>query len=178
MKNYHLETNLLKIKQLASIREDENFRFRTFLKGKDGDKVDKIVHRLHKEITEQIDCTICGNCCCQLKTELHQEDIDVLARMENITPENFKEKYCEKDVFNDTLLKSLPCRYLEGKKCSIYENCPKECKQFPYTDKKGFVSRLLGMINFYEFCPIVFNLMEKLKDEMRFRRSVKESYRF
>jgi len=26
------------------------------------------------------------------------------------------------------------------------------------------------MIEFYEICPVVFNLMEILKDELRFRR--------
>jgi len=168
----HLETDLLKIKQLASIREDENFCFRSFLKGKDSDKVDRIVHRLHKEITAQIDCTLCGNCCCQLKLELHKEDIAVLARLEYLTPENFQNNYCEKDTFNNIYLTSMPCRYLEEKKCRIYENRPEECKRFPYTDKRSFISRLLGMINFYDFCQIVFNLMEQLKDEMRFRRKM------
>ena len=45
MKSNHLETDLLKIEYLASIREDENYRFRAFLKGKDSVQVDTIVHR-------------------------------------------------------------------------------------------------------------------------------------
>ena len=110
----YLETNLSKIEHLASIRENENIRFRTFLKNKDDVKVDEIVHRLHDEI--------------------------------------------------------IPCRYLDGKKCSIYEDRPAQCRNFPYTNADGFVSRLWGMIGFYEICPIVFNLMERLKNEWRFRR--------
>ena len=168
--NCYLETNLLKIKHLASIRENENFRFRVFLKGKDGDRIDRIVHRLHKEITGQIDCTLCGNCCIELQPELHQDDIEVLADLENITSEQYKDDYCEIDEYNDIYLKALPCRYLDEKKCSIYDKRPKECIGFPNTHKKWFLSRLLGMINFYELCPIVFNLMEKLKDETCFRR--------
>ena len=166
----HLETDLSKIKRLATIREDENFRFRTFLKGKESAKIDSIVHRLHKEITAQIDCTLCGNCCCQLRTEVYEKDVEALAQIEKITPQNYIDFYCEKDEFGDVFLKTMPCRYLEGKKCSIYESRPKACRGFPYTDKKGFISRLLGMLNFYEFCPIVFNLMERLKGELRFRR--------
>ena len=168
--NYYLETNLLKIKQLASIRENENIRFRLFLKGKDFDRIDRIAHRLHKEITGRIDCTLCGNCCIELQTELHKEDIEVLAEFENITSEQYKDDYCEIDEFNEIYLKAIPCRYLEDKKCSIYDKRPKECRGFPYTHKEQFISRSLGMLNFYEFCPIVFNLMEKLKDETRFRR--------
>jgi len=70
----YLETNLSKIKQKAAEREDENFRFRAFLKSKDSDKVDEIVHQLHKEITQQIDCKLCGNCCIQLKPRLNEKD--------------------------------------------------------------------------------------------------------
>ena len=170
MNNQYLETNLLKIRHLASVREDENYRFRKFLKGKDGDKIDHKVHRLHDEITRQIDCSLCGNCCSQLKPELYQEDIEVLARLENITPECYQDNYCEEADFGDIFLKTIPCRYLEDKKCSIYENRPEECRFFPYTGKEEFISRLFTMISLYEICPIVFNLMERLKDEVWFRR--------
>ena len=165
----YLETNLLKIKQIATEREDENFRFRAFLKGKDGDKVDEIVHQLHKEITQQIDCTLCGNCCIQLKPRLSKNDIEELARIDNITTEDYLLNYCEKDD-GDIYLKNIPCRYIDGKQCSIYENRPDQCRRFPFTNQKGFISRLYGMLSFYEVCPIVFNLMERLKGEMRFRR--------
>ena len=166
----HIETNLSKIKQLATVRENENIRFRAFLKSKDGDKVDSIVHRLHKEITAQIDCTLCGICCCQLKPELHEKDIAIRSQIEKITPENYIDNYCEKDDFGEIYFKTIPCRYLEGKKCSIYESRPEECRRFPYTDEDEFISRLFGMLNFYEICPIVFNLMERLKRELQFRR--------
>jgi hypothetical protein len=46
----HLETDLAKIGRLGVKREDENFRFRSFLKGKDGHKVDQLIHRINKEI--------------------------------------------------------------------------------------------------------------------------------
>ena len=170
MKNHHIETDLSKINHLASIREDENFRFRAFLKSKDSDKVDTIVHRLHEEITKQIDCTLCGNCCCNLKLRLYKEDIVTLSRLENVTSESYEQKHCETDAFKEIFFKTIPCRYLEKTKCRIYESRPKQCREFPYTNKKGFTSRSLGMIDFYEICPIVFNLMEQMKDEMRFRR--------
>jgi len=170
MNNQRLETNLSEIQHLAAIREDENFRFRKFLKNRDGVKVDKIVHRLHDELTRQIDCTLCGNCCCRLQPRLYNEEIEVLARLEKITPESYQENYCEESEFSEIYLKTMPCRYLEDKKCSIYENRPKECKTFPNTGKKEFTHRLYSMIEFYEICPIVFNLMERLKDELWFRR--------
>jgi len=165
-----IETNLLKIKRLASIREDENYRFRTFLKGKDDKIIDRIVQRLHLEIIRQIDCSLCGNCCCVLKPRLHPEDIIILARMENMTPKSYQDNFCEKSELDEIFLKTIPCRYLEEKRCSIFKNRPEECKSYPNTQKEGFTGRLLAMINAYEVCPIVFNLMERLKNETHFKR--------
>ena len=164
----YLETDLIKIKQLAAKREDENYRFRAFLKGKDGKNVDSIVHQLHEKYVSLIDCTTCGNCCC-LKPRVEEEDIEILARLENISIDEYTASYCEED-FGDIYLKNMPCRYVDGKKCSIYENRPTQCRHFPYTDKERFISRRLGVIEFYEICPIVFNLMEELKDRYRFYR--------
>ena len=162
-----IEPDLSTIRHLASVREEENIRFRTFLKSKDDAKVDSIVHRLHDEIVKQIDCTLCGNCCCVLKPQLYGADITLLARMENITPENYESDYCE-EKDGEVFFKTGPCRYLEGKRCGIYEIRLKECRRFPYTDETGFMSRLWGMLEFYAICPIVFNLMERLKREFRF----------
>ncbi|MDR1182160.1 MAG: YkgJ family cysteine cluster protein [Bacteroidales bacterium] len=165
----YIERNLSKIKKLAAIREDDNYRFRAFLKGKDREKIDRIVHRLHKKIITQIDCSTCANCCSCLTTEVSETEINVLAHLENMSPEEFQDAYCEMQL-GDICLEDMPCRYLNGKSCSIYENRPEQCKTFPYTHKPGFVSRSLGMIRYYEICPIVFNLMEMLKEELEFRR--------
>lgn len=65
MKN--LELNIEKIKLISDKKEDENYKFRTFLKGLDSDKVDKIVHKLNEEIVSQIDCQDRGNYCKSLR---------------------------------------------------------------------------------------------------------------
>ncbi len=49
-----LELNIEKIEQIRKMKEKENLRFRTFLKGRDDKKVDRIVHRLNEEIERQI----------------------------------------------------------------------------------------------------------------------------
>jgi Fe-S-cluster containining protein len=168
MKYYFIERNLATIKRFATIREDENYRFRAFLKSRDPYKVDAIVHRLHKEITPKIDCSSCGNCC-NMQATLSKEEVETLAKLENITAEEYLANYCVIG-FGSISLKEKPCRYLQGTKCSIYDIQPVKCKTFPYTDKQGFTSRSLGMLSFYEYCPIVYNLMERLKEEMGFRR--------
>jgi Fe-S-cluster containining protein len=70
------------------------------------------------------------------------------------------------DQFGDTnilYLNSKPCQFLKDKKCSIYKLRPEECNSYPYLHKDNFISRLLGVIENYEICPIVYNVYELLE---------------
>ena len=166
----HLETDLVKIGRLGIKREDENFRFRSFLKGKDDHKVDQLVHLINKEVESQIDCTLCGNCCKELTASVKDAEIDTLAAIDQIPRELFITKYTDKNEFDSSLfLKDIPCKYLKDKKCSIYDSRPEDCRTFPNIYKKHFNSRLWGMVENYGICPIVFNVMERLKVEFGFR---------
>jgi len=165
-----LEISLDKISHLGKIKDKENSRFRSFLKGKDDDKVDRIVHAINKEIVGQIDCTKCGNCCNTLRPSVTEIEISTLANIEKVSPGEYTSKYTEKDDFeNSKYLKNIPCRYLNDKKCSIYSSRPHDCKSFPHIDKNSFNSRTLSMIQNYAICPIVFNVLERLKEEFKFK---------
>ena len=165
-----LEFNLDKIRPLAKSNEDQNYRFRSFLKMQDPEKIDRIVHRLDREIRKQIDCTQCGNCCAELSPRLSDGEIDRLAQIDSISKVEFIQKFVESDpVEGDYFLKGKPCKYLCEKKCSVYSNRPEDCKSYPHTHKKDFNTRILGIIENYGICPIVFNVFERLKLEIRFR---------
>lgn len=165
-----MELDLDRIKQLSKKREEENFAFRSFLKIQDSKKVDGIVHDIHNEINAQIDCTKCGNCCGELRPWVDDDDIERLANIDKIPKGEYIEKFVEKNESEgDRYLKSMPCKYFDGKKCSIYPDRPGECRDYPFTHKDEFTSRLFGVIDDYVICPIVFNLYERLKREMRFR---------
>ncbi len=56
-----------------------------------------------------------------------------------------------------------PCRMLNGKLCSIYENRPDVCKAYPHLEQPEFTSRLIGVIENVAICPIAFNAFEELK---------------
>ena len=158
-----------RLKRLAELREEENFRFRRFLKDQDSKEVDEIVHRLHNRITNEIDCTECGNCCNSLRPGVTNREIERLAGIDGMKPRDFEEKFVEEDYTGqDKCLKDTPCKYLKDKKCSIYSERPGECKSYPHTHKPNFASRTFVMIQNYGICPIVFNLMEELKLELRF----------
>jgi uncharacterized protein len=164
------ETNLEKIRKIAEQKEAENARFRSFLKGRDDEEVDEKVKWLHGEITGKIDCTQCGNCCNHLQPDLEDYEIDKLADIDNISRDEFVKNFTEKGEFeNEIYLKTIPCKYLKDKKCSIYPDRPHTCKSYPHTHKPDFISRTFFMIHNYSICPIVFNVIEELKKELRFR---------
>ncbi len=165
-----LVTDLKKIERLGRMREEENMDFRIFLKGRHSEKVDAVVHQLHKDISRQIDCTECGNCCNSLRPSVSKENIQALAKLESLSEKDFKDKYVAKDEFyQEEYLKSMPCHYLKDKKCTIYDQRPEDCRSYPHTHKEGFTSRLFGVLNNYSKCPIVFNILEHLKRELKYR---------
>jgi uncharacterized protein len=159
-----------KIERIAKQKEDENYRFRSFLKGQDSKLIDKIVHRLNKDTVKQIDCTKCGNCCKTLRPTLSDSEVDILSKIDTISQNDFLARFVEKDKFEDVqYLKDSPCKYLMDKKCTIYAKRPKDCKSYPHTHKSDFNSRTLGIIENYRICPIVYNVSENLKVELSFK---------
>ena len=165
-----LELDLDKIRRVAQEKEDENYDFRIFLKGKDFDKVDKIVHSLDKQIKSKTDCQECGNCCNVLRPTVSNTEIKKLSKLENIPQLDYEKKYIAKDEIEDVkYLKDTPCKYLKDKNCTIYHDRPNDCRSYPHTHKKYFITRTLGMIEYCGICPIVYNLMENLKIELNYR---------
>ncbi len=163
-----LELDLPTIANLAEEREDENYSFRAFLKGQDTEEIDRIVHRLNQNISDQIDCTKCGNCCAKLSPTIKSDDISRIAVRLEMNAEEVEEKYVEKDQW-DQHFKHLPCSFLKDKKCTIYEDRPDDCRSFPHLHKPNFTSRLFGVLQNYSICPIVFNVVERLKAEVGYR---------
>ncbi len=165
-----IEINLEKIARLAELNEEENYKFRIFLKGQDTDKLDVIVYKIDQEIRSQIDCDKCGNCCVHLNPTVTDEEIEKFSEIDHLSPLDFMAKYVD---FNDSdqtkYLKNLPCKYLNDKKCSLYSDKPEECKNYPHTQKEQFIHRTFIMIENYGICPIVFNLFEQLKMELNFK---------
>ena len=162
-------TDLKKIRELGIQNEDKNYRFRSFLKMKDPEKIDKIVHQLNQEYASKIDCTQGGNCCSELSPLVDADDVEKLSVSIGMSLAEFKKKYTKKDEDGDLCLNLIPCSFLKDMKCTVYNARPKECISYPHLHKSDFTSRLLGVIHNYSICPIVFNVYEDLKNRMNFR---------
>ncbi|MBC7887436.1 MAG: YkgJ family cysteine cluster protein [Ferruginibacter sp.] len=168
MKFNRLLTDLKKIETIAAEKEDENDRFRIFLKQQDEEYIDSIVHALNEQITAQIDCTQCGNCCKSLMINVSTEEIALLATEFQTSPADVKERYIEESDEGQLIINSIPCHFLSGTTCSIYEHRFTDCRDFPHLHKPGFTRRLFGTLMNYAICPIIFNVVEKLKPALNF----------
>ena len=164
-----METDLKKVEQLGQKRADENWEFRSFLKFIDMEveELDSIVHGIYKEVSAQIDCTKCANCCKETKPVLDQKDIERFSKGIDIAADEFKSQYIEIDEdSSEFYFNKKPCPFLKDNLCSNYEFRPKDCKSYPHLDKKEFVFRLWDVVDNYSICPIVFNVYEILKEKL------------
>lgn len=155
---------------MESVREKENLDFRFYLKIHDlsSEKIDAIVHRILAEVVQKIDCTKCGNCCEKIQPILDDEDIVTFASGLMMPENKFRAQYLtrDKNIHPSSIFKALPCPFLEAQKCSNYDSRPKECRSYPHLHKTDFTSRLYGVLQNYGICPIVFNVLERLKTEL------------
>jgi len=168
-----LETDPKRIEALAREREDANWAFRRFLKGCDMsiEELDSIVHELYKNVSGQIDCRLCANCCKVIRPLLKPNDIERLATHLGRSGEQFLAEYLEEDeVGEGHVFKTAPCAFLHENACAVYPQRPEACRSYPHLHKHEFVFRLSQAVSNCSVCPIVYNVYERLKQEMQRRR--------
>jgi uncharacterized protein len=162
-------TDLSVIARHEAEREEENHTFREHLKRQQPDELDAAAMRLNAEISPQIDCTQCGNCCHTLMVNITKPECDRISTVMNMETDAFKEQYVETSLAGKMILNRMPCHFLNGKVCSIYEHRFTECREFPHLHKPGFHDRVFGTLMHYGRCPIIYNVIEALKTETGFK---------
>jgi uncharacterized protein len=168
-----LITEIPLIQHYAARREDENWRFRTFVKHRldmEDDELDSVVKETTDSVWSRIDCTRCAHCCRTLQVVVDNEDAARLARRLGIGTAEFNKLYVKVDEFNERYLAATPCPFLKENLCSVYEDRPKACRDFPYLHEPGFRTRMIMVIQNTAVCPIVYNTCERLKSRLDFPR--------
>ena len=158
-----------KVKTAAEKKEDENWKFRTFLKGHaDEDELDKQFLALHNELFVGYDCNQCRNCCRSYDVELNDEEIEPIAILLGLSKDTFLSQYLTKSDNGYTM--ESPCRFLsDGGICSIEESKPSTCKGFPFTNKPGRLWSLISIVSAAGECPVVYEILERLKAIYHFK---------
>lgn len=166
-------TEIELIERYARDRADENWRFRTFVKHRLnlGDAaLDTVVRDTADAVMEQIDCTACGHCCRTLQIVVDDFDIRRLAKRLGQKPEVVKRKYVTREKDGELVFNRQPCPFLDGNLCTVYEDRPQACRDYPFLHESGFRQRMLMFLDNTFVCPIVFNTCESLKRRLPFRK--------
>jgi len=135
----------------------------------DDNEIDLVVKPILEFVQRNIDCLLCGNCCRTIRPTITKGDMGKLKKELKLNIYEIIEKYTEKGEDEELLLRGKPCCFLNGNECKIYKNRPFDCESFPHLHKKRFTSRLFGIIDNLEICPIVYNVYEQLKIKLNFR---------
>lgn len=127
------------------------------------EKMDKEVHQLHDEISGNIDCLSCANCCRTLGPAIYDKDIERIAKALRIKPSEVVSQYLRMDEDGDYVFRGMPCPFLLADNyCSIYESRPKACREYPHTDRKKFGQIYKLTVKNAATCPIAFEVLSEL----------------
>lgn len=174
-----IETDIKKIEDLTRHNDDDDRRYRSLLRACDltTEEIDAIAQRHYGEVSGQIDCRDCGNCCKVFRPLLKARDVDRLAERLKMPRADFIEEYLVSYENGKVhAYKLTPCPFLVDNACTVYSDRPDACRSYPGLHRKGFVSRLSLAFASCSICPIVYNVYERVKREIRDRQgTVSES---
>ncbi len=156
--------NLKQFKQEAQNHYQANKAFLEKLRRKKPGDLDDVVHELHEEIFENIDCLSCANCCKTTSPIVIDRDVERMAKHFRMKPFAFIEKYLQTDEDGDYVFQETPCPFLmPDNYCMIYEHRPRACREFPHTDRRRFHQILKLTARNTLVCPAVLEIVEALK---------------
>lgn len=152
------------LKAKASLRYNEFKQIFGKLKKTETSKADKQFHALHEQAFGEIDCLDCANCCRTLGPRITDTDIRRTSIALKVKERYFIEKYLHLDEDKDFVFKHMPCPFLDAENyCTIYENRPKACREYPHTDRKRVMQIADLTLKNASVCPAVFYILERLK---------------
>jgi Fe-S-cluster containining protein len=154
----------------AEQKEDENYAFRTYLKNHaNPEELDAQFLKLHNELFSNYDCNSCRNCCKEYRGNLSDEDIMKCAEKFNMPPDDFKAQYLHQNQEGSYDTNHKPCDFLQKDGSCLLGDCkPVNCAEFPFTARPDRWASLLGIVSNASVCPVLFEMLEILKDEYGF----------
>jgi len=127
--------------------------------------LDAVVHQLHDEAFEEIDCLKCANCCKTTSPIFYQRDIERVAHHLRMKPGAFIDKYLHLDEDGDYVLNTAPCPFLGADNyCLVYEHRPNACREYPHTDRKKVLQIMDLTMKNTMVCPAVLHIAKKLNE--------------
>lgn len=159
---------MLEVKEISEEKIDENYRFRTFLKIHADEKIlDRQFKKLHNKYFKDMDCRKCRNCCKKIGISMSEDELNSICQHYNLDSNRLKNKVL-KEKYGEYV--ANPCPFLnKDNSCQIEECLPKSCQDYPYTNKEERLYSLLTVVNNSRVCPVVYQILEDLKEIYNFR---------
>lgn len=167
-----LETDLARIAAQTAPQRDDILAFAHYIdimwerEGRADAELDALVAGIAAEVSAQIDCTRCANCCRSLTVGLTAEDIAPLAEALDLSPEAVCARYVDRaraaaeDEWG--VLSATPCPLLRGTLCTVYPQRPQSCRDYPaFTPDFRYLAP--AILSGADRCPIIFNVLARLK---------------
>lgn len=153
--------------EIAESKKNENKQFFKELKRLPEKKLDAQFHTFHDKVFEEIDCLSCANCCKTTSPIFRDVDINRLSKKLKMKSSDFVSQYLHLDSDGDYVLNVAPCPFLsEDNTCSVYENRPLACREYPHTSRKKMHQILPLTLRNTLVCPAVSRMVEGMKKTM------------
>jgi uncharacterized protein len=141
-------------------------KYMEWLKKKKPVKLDEVVQSIHNQVFAKVDCLECANCCKTTSPIFYPKDVERAAKALKIKAAFFEQEYLRVDEEGDYVLQQSPCAFLrEDNKCSIYDNRPTACREYPHTNRKNFVQITELTYKNTLVCPAVVRIVKGLQEK-------------
>ena len=131
-------------------------------------KIDELFHKEHISVFKKHNCLTCANCCKTTSPIFRKVDIDRISKRLGMKSIQFENQYLKLDEESDYVLKVAPCSFLNNDNtCSIYEDRPLACKEYPHTDRKNMYQILDLTINNVLICPAVEDIVTSIGSKIK-----------
>ena len=151
------------IQHYQKIATEHQKSYRDFLKRADKSKTLSKLPALHEEAFSKIDCLQCANCCKNYSPRFKMPDIKRISKRLRMKETAFIDTYLTMDSDGDYVVTTHPCPFLgEDNYCGIYEDRPRDCERYPYTDEDVLLKQPNLTLKNATCCPAVFHVMERL----------------
>jgi len=158
--------DLEKFKEESQNRSKGNKAFLEKIRRRKHKNLDKVVHQLHNDAFDHINCLECANCCKTTSPIVIDRDIDRIAKHLKLKPSQMIEQYLQLDEEGDYVFRKTPCPFLmPDNYCMIYEVRPRACREYPHTDRARFHQILKLTWRNTLVCPAVLEIVEELRKE-------------
>jgi uncharacterized protein len=134
----------------------------------DQEKLDSVFVENHNEVFHSFDCLTCANCCKTHSPIIEPDEIPNLRESMGISSSELFANYVEMDEDGDFVFKSQPCPLLNlaDNKCSIYEDRPRACREYPHTNMKEIKNHLDLLEKNIEICPAAEEIVNRVLKQL------------